>query len=87
MGINAMYDHTLGRIRDSDDASIAFRVFAWVLCAHPDVLSPHCLQQALSFDTETMAFDKDDITPIPLILSACQGLVVADETVRFIRTY
>ena len=82
-----MYDHTLGRIRDSEDASIAFRAFAWVLCTHPDALSPLCLQQALSFDPETMTFDEDDITPIPLILSACQGLVVADKTVRFIRMY
>ncbi|KAJ3519605.1 hypothetical protein NMY22_g13123 [Coprinellus aureogranulatus] len=84
-GVNAMYALTLERIKESNDVDIAFRVFAWIITGER-YLTITCLQQALSFNPESLDFDTEDLIPEPLILNSCHGLVEVDpySHVRFI---
>ena len=59
VGLSNMYALTLQRIADSEDSSIAFRTFAWLIGV-PYGLTTARLQEALSFDTETLEFDSLD---------------------------
>ncbi|KAF5340349.1 hypothetical protein D9611_007920 [Ephemerocybe angulata] len=79
-GVDAMHQHTLKRINDQSpqDASIAHRVFIWMLYSTRD-LSIHELQGALAVSFNNKTYDPDNVTPIPLILSMCGGFVTVEE--------
>lgn len=92
-GVNDMYDLTMERINSQPGelASIAHRLFVWLLFYKPrwNQVSVTMIQEALAVSVENRAYDKLDITPVDLILSACHGLVTITEDdpvlFRFIR--
>ncbi|TEB24208.1 ankyrin [Coprinellus micaceus] len=86
-GIDEMYRATLDRIaaQPEEDVSIAHRTFVrlvyefspWNADTRP--MSAEDLRHYLAVSFENQTFDKGDLVPIPLILSTCCGLVIAEE--------
>ncbi|KAF5314723.1 hypothetical protein D9611_007275 [Ephemerocybe angulata] len=79
-GVDAMYEHTLERInaQPEEDASIAYRVFAWLLYGEGP-FRIEALQEALATSFEDEVYDAGDMVPLPIILAACGGLVTVSK--------
>lgn len=98
-GIDEMYRATLDRIeaQPEEDVSIAHRTFIRLVYEfnprYPATrpMSAEDFRYYLAVSFENQVFDKGDLVPIPLILSTCCGLVIAEEgdwgisELRFIR--
>ncbi|KAF5314589.1 hypothetical protein D9611_007263 [Ephemerocybe angulata] len=80
-GVDAMYKHTLERIasQPEEDASIAYRVFAWLLYGGVGSFRVEVLQEALATSFEDEIYDARDVVPLPIILAACGGLVTVSK--------
>ncbi|KAJ3505663.1 hypothetical protein NMY22_g17503 [Coprinellus aureogranulatus] len=80
--LDDMYAITLKRIHDQgrDRASIAYRLFAWLLfhVGWRD-LPAEAVQRMLAVSVESRTWKNTAISPVNTILSACHGLVTVSE--------
>ncbi|KAJ3510414.1 hypothetical protein NMY22_g15986 [Coprinellus aureogranulatus] len=90
MGVSKMYEHTLHRVnsRAAADTLVAHRVFTLLLQVLKEPMtvrsyrfppSAHDIQHAIAVNFEGRTLDYGNLTPIPLIITACCGLVVEEE--------
>ncbi|KAI9368840.1 hypothetical protein BJX61DRAFT_546147 [Aspergillus egyptiacus] len=82
------YEDAMARIdsQNSHERELAQRVISWVLCSHRP-LTLRDMQFALTVDPddEDDDFDRDDLVPEALLISACAGLVIQDRQTLALR--
>ncbi|KAJ5744091.1 hypothetical protein N7533_008961 [Penicillium manginii] len=88
-GSNA-YDHAYNeamvRIQGQHPEArlLAERILAWISCARRPLATSE-LQHALAVEHGKTELDKENITPINIMLSDCAGLVAVDESSNIVR--
>lgn len=84
-GATDMYNLTMKRIEDQGEAkhSLALRALLWVTYAET-YLTLERLRCALAISTQS-GFDRDALSPESLILSCCCGLLVVDNSTKYVR--
>ncbi|KAF4499464.1 Vegetative incompatibility HET-E-1 [Fusarium agapanthi] len=80
------YGDAMKRIEDqlTDQAILAKEALMWISCARR-LLSPAELQHALGIELDSTEFDEENLSEISDIVSACAGLVTADEQSNTVR--
>ncbi|KAJ6586375.1 ankyrin repeat-containing domain protein [Mycena vulgaris] len=80
------YDEAMERIdcQNDDDKELARLALTWVANAKR-LLSVAELCEALAIEQEGTTFDVENIVEIDIVLSACAGLLIVDETMAVVR--
>jgi hypothetical protein len=79
------YDEAMQRIdhQSSEDRELALLALTWVANAKRP-LSVSELREALAIELESTSLDVDNFLDIDIILSACVGLIIVDDTVSVV---
>lgn len=83
-GIFATYERILHKIVKKKAKTVASKMFTWITSAQRPLTVPE-LQEAVAFDTSDKAWDEDKIPHEDLMMEACRGLVVRDDTDNTVR--
>jgi ankyrin repeat protein len=80
------YIQAMGRINGQTEEyqRLATQVLSWITCAKRPLLASE-LQHALAVEIGEHSLDKDNITPVEIMISVCAGLVIVDEQSEIIR--
>ncbi|PPR07543.1 hypothetical protein CVT26_002448 [Gymnopilus dilepis] len=83
--LKGMWRDTLKRIEGKAElASVVKRAVIWLAYAQRSLVVEE-LENALGISTESMTFDPDDVTPVPLLIDECCGLLVIDDPGNVVR--
>ncbi|KAJ7108042.1 ankyrin repeat-containing domain protein [Mycena crocata] len=84
--LNDTYDNAMARInnQNEDDKKLAHLALTWVANSKR-LLSVEELRHALAIEPNTTVLDTDNLLGVEIILAACAGLLVVDETLAVVR--